>query len=306
MATEQERNRGLGAYSTPGVDPKADPGLAKIITSAPEVKFRFHDLDPANNLYMTRDDIFQFDIANSLAGQFAGFDYRQLQPDGSIHRGAFGFFPTSDRLVNTFNFIPGEGFMLNVVLAAQSNATKRGQTFGGLRIKYGNIASGQTVGFLTCGYLAGTLNLVWPISPPAYQTDGPGFIRSITGTTPAAGAEISETVPTNARWRLRMFRTNLVTSATVATRTTTLFFDDGANLLWQNTQGPTQAASLGQSLDWSDLSIDSPVTASNALMAFMPQPILTAGYRIRTSTVNLQAGDQYSAPQYQVEEWIET
>jgi hypothetical protein len=58
-------------------------------------------------------------------------------------------------------------------------------------------------------------------------------LRLITGTDPAANVEISETVPTGARWKLRSFRFAFVADANVANRTIVLTIDDGATTLFE-------------------------------------------------------------------------
>jgi hypothetical protein len=67
-----------------------------------------------------------------------------------------------------------------------------------------------------------------------------------------------------------------------------------------------QAASLAR-----DYNVASgfPVTAPTVNQFLLPVPrplLLREGYRFGTSTSNLQAGDDYSAPQYVVEEWLQT
>ncbi len=132
--------------------------------------------------------------------------------------------------------------------------------------------------------------------------DGPGAIQSITGTDPAAGAEISETVPANTIWRLSVWRAVFVTDATSATRFPTLEITDGG-IFFRTRAHATQDASAT-------------VTYNNVLNGFwqtsinvsehhntLPDVHLAAGAVIRTSTTLLEAGDNWGAPQYLVEAW---
>ena len=135
--------------------------------------------------------------------------------------------------------------------------------------------------------------------------DGAGTLRSITGSTPAAGAEISETVPANTRWRLLSFRTQIVTAVAVASREPRLILDDGVNEFYRVDNGANIAASLTTVLVWAP---SVPISAGIATDQIAPIPgdtWLGAGYRIRTLTAAIQAADQYSAPQYEVLEWID-
>ncbi len=131
-----------------------------------------------------------------------------------------------------------------------------------------------------------------------------GRIRSITGTDPAAGAEISETIPDRRRWKLQGLIFTLVTDSTIATRSISIVIDDGTTPLYQRPFLATQAASLTyiySFYNWTDFEtqIDSRV--------FIPLPTFTlsSGFRIRTTTTDLQAGDNFSAPQLLAEEWLD-
>jgi hypothetical protein len=87
------------------------------------------------------------------------------------------------------------------------------------------------------GYVTDTSRLSFPGSPIRSSIEGPGVLRSITGTNPAANAEISETVPTNARWRVHAIRFTLVTDANVANREVALTLDDGAAVFARSPPG---------------------------------------------------------------------
>jgi len=144
---------------------------------------------------------------------------------------------------------------------------------------------------------------------------GEGFIRTVTGTNPAAGVEVTETVPTNALWKLRSFSVVLVTSG-VANRTVFLAADDGTatNRLWirevnEDVQADAQTRThlLGRGNDGTflgggQLTDTQTVNVHNAIPA--DDPYLPEAHRLRTITVNLQAGDDFAAPIFQVEEWL--
>ena len=136
--------------------------------------------------------------------------------------------------------------------------------------------------------------------------DGTGAIRGITGTNPAAGAEISETVPTGARWRLIGETYTLVTAVAAATRQSRLAVTTGGGLYILMPSGTTQIASL--TLDYYYYEGAPRMTTSENSATTNPifgRGISAAGEIYSTSTSNLQAADNYSAPVYQVEEWIE-
>ncbi len=128
-------------------------------------------------------------------------------------------------------------------------------------------------------------------------------VRSITGTDPAANVEISETVPTNARWRLRALRASLTTDANVASRVAHLQFDDGTNLYYVAQGSQNQAAGATYPYNFGLGGANKVfVTVANDQVT-LPDLVLTAGHKITTSTANRQVGDNWTAPQYIVQEW---
>ncbi|MBA7609565.1 hypothetical protein ES703_16756 [subsurface metagenome] len=131
-----------------------------------------------------------------------------------------------------------------------------------------------------------------------------GRIISITGTDPAAQTEISETVPARRRWSIKSIFFHLITDVTVANRHVSLIIDDGTNELWRITCANAHPASCDTTYSFAQ------IAATEALVdcaCFHPLPDLSlpAGARIRTSTPLLKAGDNFSAPQLLVEEWID-
>jgi hypothetical protein len=104
---------------------------------------------------------------------------------------------------------------------------------------------------------------------------------------------------------VRGLRFTFVASATVATRVSHVFFDDGVTVDLDSESGTNITAS--QTFTFMYAAYGYAMT-SNIGVASGPIPAdlhLAAGSRIRTSTQSIQAGDNYSAPQLLVEEWIE-
>src|SRR5439155_7213869 len=99
-------------------------------------------------------------------------------------------------------------------------------------------------------------------------------------------------------WTLQSVDFTLTTSATVANRQVQLIIDDGANELWRILVPVTQAATLVYVYAFGGSTNDAAVRAAtgiNEVLSELPPLTLGAGYRSRTSTVNIAAGDQYSA-----------
>lgn len=126
-----------------------------------------------------------------------------------------------------------------------------------------------------------------------------GALNLATGTNPAAAAEISQTVPTGKWWKLLAIKFTLVADANVANREVDLILDDGTSAgefarigpLSVQTAGLTQHYTYGLGLQMGTI----PLT-STAKISPLPDLYLGPGYRFRTTTQNIQAGDDLSAP----------
>ena len=147
---------------------------------------------------------------------------------------------------------------------------------------------------------------------------GEGNIRTITGSNPAAGAEVSEAVPTNAVGRLLSFSAVFVADANAANRVPALWADDGTTANRRALIGKLSAA-ITASLTRTCLWQEEPATLGGASAQLASTDtdsiivdhslrrgglLLPGGYRIRTVTDAILAGDNYAAPIFQVEEWL--
>ena len=133
--------------------------------------------------------------------------------------------------------------------------------------------------------------------------DGPGTLQSITGTNPAAAAEISETVPTDVRWNLISFATTLVTDANAANRQVSFTLDDGTTVYGRFHINTSITASQTVVIAFAPGLLRGG-TATISVTSPAPIPtLLLAGHRIRTIVASIQAGDDWGAPQFLVEAW---
>lgn len=208
--------------------------------------------------------------------------------------------PTTDRVAsNAIVRLPDFPIALFVFLTA--GTPSRGQCWCRTQLRLG----GQAYQTLFSDYLSLRNQPSYPLGRILNPRDGPGAIRSIAGTDPAAGVEISETVPANAVWRLKSFRASLVTSAVAATRQVSIIIDDGTTTLKQVFVNATQAASLTRNYNiMADWALHATAIQAELYAPLPGDLILEAGSRIRTSTVAIDGGDNWGAPQLDVEEWI--
>lgn len=255
--------------------------------------------------YMTGEDALQLTVACSAAGVRVRVSGRFLGFDGVPRPFSHDILATNDRVVSSLVRALGEGWLLNLHCAVVSGTTAYGSCWARVQVVRGLAASGIVLGTLCAGYVTSVQVIAFPGGRIQNMVEGPGNIRSITGTDPAAGAEMTETVPTGARWKLLALSIRFVTDATVVNRLPVLQYDDGTTIHFASDPEAAQVASLDHR--W----VTGPAIARlgaawQTRQWAAPAPVLlAAGSRIRTATDGIQAGDNWGAPQLLVEEWID-
>lgn len=121
------------------------------------------------------------------------------------------------------------------------------------------------------------------------------FVVTTASADPAAGAEITATVPAGQVWHLLGARVSLVTDATVSTRTLAVTVDDGTTVFNRFTSPSTQAASLTYGYTLSSGASNATVLNNEVVVGCGQNLLLAGGYRVKTVTNNLQAGDNLGA-----------
>lgn len=114
---------------------------------------------------------------------------------------------------------------------------------------------------------------------------------------PAAGAEVSFTIAAGNYLELRSVVFQLVTTAGGSARQVTLLLDDGTNVFARITTPVTQAASLTYNYTFATAGVNASALANTDVLVTLPSGlVLGAGFRVRTSTLNIAGGDNYGAP----------
>lgn len=259
----------------------------------------------AGGVYLTGEDNFRLTTWGSLGSAVVVLEGRIVSPDGCIVALSESQIPLSTRAAKTTIYPAREGLLLNVQLRVGTGTSIGGTVGALLELVRGRDGAVTPIATLLQGYVNSATRLAWPGSPLTPLTSGAGLLRLITGTDPAANVEISETVPTGARWKLRSFRFAFVADANVANRTIVLTIDDGATTLFETSsavavtanQTPVYNAAPGlQFFTYGTLAYHLPLPG---------ELWLPAGARIKTVTTNRQVGDNYGAPLYAVEEFLE-
>lgn len=288
----------------PGNTPTTGPQPSQIQTRPPQIRFQVGNVPPSQFLYLQDNDFLAFTFFTNSAPAQVQLTYRYLTPQGEIKQGTQQFALVG--AINSFNFTLGECWLISFGLQRVSPTGQNVITFAqSLIIRDQNTGAGQNIyGVIWQGFVQVTSGNGWPGTPAKELLDGPGNIRSVVGTTPAAGAEITETVPAFRRWTLLSVRAILTSSAAVANRQVTAVYDDGANAFFSGSSFISQVASTVISYGWfPSLPGLAAVDASHQpLEAILPIQ-LRGSFRLSTRTINIQAADQWAAPIYEFLEW---
>jgi uncharacterized Ntn-hydrolase superfamily protein len=125
--------------------------------------------------------------------------------------------------------------------------------------------------------------------------------KVVTVANPAAGADFTATVPAGEFWIVLAVAALLTSDATVQNRTVKLIIDNGTDTLFQGgNSGTGQQASVAGQYSFAPNLIMELAQVIGGLVRFFPIPggtvpiVLSPGYRVRSATGSLAAGDQWS------------
>jgi len=264
-------------------------------------------VQPPTHLYVDRDDkllIMSWGTGPSVELAVRG---RFLTPAGKVHTLHFRHTPLTNRTVKHTTHELQEGFILGLTATDEIGGGHYGDTFVEVGLLRGGLAEYHRTQSLIRGYVGGAASKSWPYGHPRGSLDGPGAIYNKTGTNPPAGAQISETVPTNARWRLKLMSFTLNADAAGANRRVAIVFDSGAggSVFYRNYCASEQAPGAVTRYDIAHLGWGQTTISGINAINMPPNIILPQGYRIRTAVNNFVGTDNFSEPQMLIEEWLE-
>ncbi len=271
--------------------------------TATRVDFTREGVQPPSRFYLRPFQRYEIHSWCSVAGITLSIPGLILTPSGSVQEIAEIHEPNADRSEASDLFFLPEGFLLHLQVSVKAGALLPGECFVTVHIVRGLAGASVRVSTLFADYVTPLVSPTYPVSGINQSVSQTGAVKSITGTDPIAGAEISETVPVNARWLLHTLQLELVTAVGGANRTITLKITDGANTILQCASTTVIPPSQTWCLCYSVNGIPEVTIGTLITLSIPPLPLLP-GYTIITDTANLIAGDNYAAPQLFVEEWL--
>lgn len=243
---------------------------------------------------------------NALTGVRVAIQGRRLDERAEIMPFARTHTPNTNRTKKTDEYDLGLGALLNLAVFADQGAPLWGQTYVIAQLIRGVGATGVVLATIVQGCITTEQTLAWPGSPLQNAMESGGYVRTITGTTPALGADISETVPTGAEWQLLLLQAQLTTSATAGNRIPVLQFSPHGLQLAVTAAPTTIGPSAQGTFNWEvSMPLASPVTAGVNIAGIPTELRLGAAGSFFIQTTALAAGDQWGAPRFLLREWLQ-
>lgn len=293
--------------STPQPPGSLGPGGFISLTQPPSSHFSVGNVPAPTNAYVPPDGFFRVNIQNTFTGANVIVTVRTMRSlDGVVTLSQDTLVPTNSGAVNTF-FLPGvEGFILSATARTENLGLRRGQCFVSIVLCSGSQTDLHLQQILVQDYISQAYAAAWPGGSIKLTTEGPGLTRQVAGNVPALGTNLSDTVPTNRRWRLAAMFFNFAASAAVANRAIQVFIDDGTGTFVYEVPAVGFIVANGNNNFTLMAGSGQPSLNNNTQLLPLPEGMfLMAGFRIRTTTGNLDANDLFSSVAYHVEEWIE-
>ena len=287
------------------------PVPANIVALGPALLLKGVVLPSFAQFAVTGEDNIQIKTVGSIAGATVQIQGRFLDAaQQAVLPFSWAVPVGSDAFtVTTQTFPLGTGYLLNLTAFVTGATPQIGQVFVIVQIIRGISGATFLLGTLLQGYVTSTQGLGWPGSPIQNSRDSKPRLRTIVGTTPAVGVEISETCPSGVVWLVRGVRMNLTASANVATRTAGLDFFNGSTGEDFHIPGSSVVAGQVGNHFFSHANAQA-VETYNPNLLYITGPlniaqIMRPGDFFQSITAFFQPNDQWGAPKYFVEELLE-
>lgn len=272
----------------------------------PQIGFRTEDVLPPAAVYVGPDDALLLEARAPTVSAPVHLTLRRLTPDGEISSDQYDLnVSTSGVQVQEFIIPPAEGYILSA--HCRSETPERGQLFVRLHARRNIGGTDQALGQLFFqGYVTTDDHLGYPQSPTESSLSGRGWLRVVSPANPPAGQAVFIGVPQGVRWALRGVTVQLNTSAATPVRYPLVDIVNAVGFAQlkfpaAQSQGPSMAASYV----WAEGL--APITAGPGGVAPLSSDLLiSAGWGIVITTLQLDAADQFLSASVYVEEYVAT
>lgn len=213
---------------------------------------------------------------------------------------SFQFIPVADSSQNTLRFALSD---LPIWVSAIDLYASFGESIAFVTV--GLAVNGDTLYNLCSGFITSLNGVSWPHANLGFSTPTAVMPEIITGSDPAAGAEISVAVSTGQIWEVYGLRFALVTDANAATRTVHVVMKIAGVSMFDFIANTNQTASLTRNYSCMQTTPGGSLAdGTDIVIPLGPGLILNGNGSIITKTANLQATDNYGAPSVYIRRWF--
>lgn len=283
------------------VEPPED---AVILSQTHTVGFKQSCVNPPALQYVTVEDFLTLTLAGATSAANVEVNIRIMQPNGIVIPLVFVALVVNDRVTRLNKFPLMEGYILSCTVSTLSGLNNNTYIYAVVGILRNPQTATAQYNVLCCGYVGNTFQISYPQGQLQRPTDGAGLAKPVQVANPAAGADWTYTVPASSRNRIVSLSATLTAAAAVANRFVSLIIDDGANVVAVIPSGITLVATIVNTYTFAD---SVPQTAAFDLKSAAPLPsniILPPAYRVRVTTTNIQAADQWTNIWLHIHDWI--
>lgn len=207
---------------------------------------------------------------------------------------------TVDGKINA-NVVRIDDFPIMASAVDTADAFKPNQCWANISLE---ISNAETIS-LASGFVYVDKGITWPNASLTDAVPGRGFITEIASANPAAGAELTLTVPDGELWHVKAISTHFTTDANVADRVPHFVFTGPGGLLIHTWAAAVFAASEAAFISCAQWGNISGVSNMDDFRIEMPSDIwLPPASTITSVTQNLQVGDDYTAMVVLVEKFF--
>lgn len=286
----------------------SDRTPAPLTGPSSAVQFAFQGLQPPSNLYINVDDQLVISGATSQSAETITVNVRLLMPNGRLEDMQFFIKPGNTRTVLKQSFPLAEGFLLSMSASA-AVAKTRGQTYVRVSLQRSAGGAGQPAYCLMADYVTTQSVPGYPNGRVLSPSEGPGNVYTFPVSNPGAGADWIQTVPVNARWRVRSWTALLTTSASAGNRNVQSVLNVSLGTSFQLPAAVSIPASTSAVVTASGLSPYTGALTTSVAVPLPPDCVLSGVsgslMQLGTITAGLLAGDQWSAINLLIEEWLD-
>lgn len=159
---------------------------------------------------------------------------------------------------------------------------------------------------LCSGYIETTAGIGWPNTQTIQSMPGRGSFYQVASANPAAGAELTMTVPDNELWIVKGLTVTLVTDSNTATRLVHFVFElHGGPGTFDIAAPATQLLSLTRTYTLLPVGAGPTTVSGDDILVPIPNEIImTDNDILSTTTDNIQAGDDFGVARVAIEKFV--